>query len=283
MIRYHLLNGAPVEIEKASLGLQDIGILRGYGIFDFFLVRQGVPMFVEDYLDRFFRSAQILELEIPVSRDEFQRHLHTLLDLNKVEDTAIRLLLTGGYAGDGFTPAENPNWVIMQHPMPAMPTALYPVGIKLMLYRHVRELPEVKSTNYLTAIKIRNNLKQAGAPEVLYHDGRVVSESARSNFFILTKNGVLVTPTQNTLLGITRKQVIKIAHHAGIPVEERDISLDELNDASEAFLTSTIKGVLPVVQIDDIKIGDGKPGTYANQLRIAFERLTNEYIDNHRQ
>jgi branched-chain amino acid aminotransferase len=282
MIRYHLINGEPVEIAQASLGLQDIGILRGYGIFDFFLVRQGVPMFLEDYLDRFFRSAKLLELEIPVSREEFKRHLHALLDLNGIQDTAIRLLLTGGYASDGFTPAENPNWIIMQHSMPAMPTALYPVGIKLMLYRHVREVPEVKSTNYLTAIRIRNDLKKAGAPEVLYHDGKVVSESARSNFFILTKQGVLVTPVNNTLMGITRKQVIKLAGIAGITVEERDISLEELSEAAEAFITSTIKGVLPVVQIDDINIGNGKPGTHTERLRIAFEQLTNQYIQNHR-
>jgi len=282
MIRYHLINGEPVEITQASLGLQDIGILRGYGIFDFFLVRQGVPMFLEDYLDRFFRSAKLLELEVPVSREEFKRHLNTLLDLNGIQDTAIRLLLTGGYASDGFTPAEIPNWIIMQHSMPAMPTALYPVGIKLMLYRHVREVPEVKSTNYLTAIRIRNDLKKAGAPEVLYHDGKVVSESARSNFFILTKQGVLVTPVNNTLMGITRKQVIKLAGIAGIAVEERDIPLEELSEAAEAFITSTIKGVLPVVQIDDINIGNGKPGTHTERLRIAFEQLTNQYIQNHK-
>lgn len=278
MIRYHLVNGKPVEVAHAALGLQDIGLLRGYGIFDFFLVRQGVPMFIEDYMDRFYRSAQLLGLEVPASRSDFEQHLMQLLAMNETQDTAIRLLLTGGYAADGFTPAESPNWIIMQHPMPAMPTALYPVGIKLMCYRHVREVPEVKSTNYLTAIRIREDLRRAGAPEVLYHDGHFVSESARSNFFIITREGTLVTPVRNALMGITRKKVLALAARAGMPVEEREVTLQELPEAAEAFLTSTIKGVLPVVQIDDFAIGAGKPGPLTHQLRMAFEDLVEQYV-----
>ena len=280
MIRYYDVNGGLRQKYTASFRLDDLGLLRGYGIFDYFLVRQGVPMFFDDYTERFYRSARLLGLEVPVSTTELCQRIARLLEANREKDTAIRLLLTGGYADDSYTPIE-PNFAIMQHPMPTVAPERYEEGIKLMLYRHLREVPEVKSTNYLTGILIREQLRQAGAPEVLYHDGRLVSESARSNFFIITAEGVLVTPADQVLHGVTRKHVLALARQAGIQVEERDLALSELSTAAEAFLTSTIKGVLPVVQIDDIRIGDGRPGPVSRGLRELWQNHVADYIAGH--
>lgn len=280
MIRYYDVNGGLRQKYTASFRLDDLGLLRGYGIFDYFLVRQGVPMFFDDYTERFYRSARLLGLEVPVSTTELCQRIARLLEANREKDTAIRLLLTGGYADDSYTPIE-PNFAIMQHSMPTVAPERYEEGIKLMLYRHLREVPEVKSTNYLTGILIREQLRQAGAPEVLYHDGRLVSESARSNFFIITAEGVLVTPADQVLHGVTRKHVLALARQAGIRTEERDLALSELSTAAEAFLTSTIKGVLPVVQIDDIRIGDGKPGPVSRGLRELWQNHVADYIAGH--
>ncbi len=282
MIRYHCINGRQVEASDASIGLNDLAFLRGYGIFDFFLVRGGVPLFFDDYLARFARSARLLGLEPPLSTPELKQHIYALIEANGLPDAAIRLLLTGGYAADSYTPV-TPNWIIMEHAMPQTPPEQHAQGIKLMTYRHVRELPEIKSTNYLTGIRIREALQRAGAPEVLYHDGQWVSESARSNFFILTRDGVLVTPHDGVLHGITRKQVLALAQQADIPVEERGIALSELSEAAEAFLSSTTKGVLPVVQIDDIRLGEGKPGPVSRQLSEAFNAHVLAYVEKHRE
>lgn len=280
MIRYYDVNDGLRQKYTASFRLDDLGLLRGYGIFDYFLVRQGVPMFFDDYTERFYRSARLLGLEVPVSTTELCQRIARLLEANREKDTAIRLLLTGGYADDSYTPIE-PNFAIMQHPMPTVAPERYEEGIKLMLYRHLREVPEVKSTNYLTGILIREQLRQAGAPEVLYHDGRLVSESARSNFFIITAEGVLVTPADQVLHGVTRKHILALALQAGIRAEERDLALSELPTAAEAFLTSTIKGVLPVVQIDDIRIGDGRPGPVSRGLRELWQNHVADYIAGH--
>ena len=280
MIRYHDVNGGLRQKYTASFRLDDLGLVRGYGIFDYFLVRQGVPMFWDDYADRFYRSARLLGLEVPIAPEELRQRIARLLEANRERNTAIRLLLTGGYADDSYTPAE-PNLAIMQHPMPSVAPERYEEGIKLMLYRHLREVPEVKSTNYLTGIRIRELLKQAGAPEVLYHDGRLVSESARSNFFIVTAEGVLVTPAEQVLHGVTRKHVLELAQQAGIRTEVRDLTLDELPRAAEAFLTSTIKGVLPVVQIDELRIGEGRPGPVSRRLRELWQNHVADYIARH--
>jgi branched-chain amino acid aminotransferase len=278
MIRYHFVNGVLTDAATASVGLSDLGLLRGYGIFDYFLVRRGMPLFFDDYLDRFSRSATLLGLELPAALPELKRHIFHLLDANGLPDTAIRLLLTGGYADDSYTPVQ-PNWMVMQHLLPQVPAWQHADGIKLMQYRYVRELPEVKSTNYLTGIRIREELKRADAPEVLYHDGRCVSESARSNFFIVTQEGVLVTPRDQVLHGITRKQVLLSAQEAGIPVEERELLLTELPAAAEAFITSTLKGVMPVVQIDDLRIGSGAPGPISRRLGAAFRARVEAYLE----
>jgi branched-chain amino acid aminotransferase len=280
MIRYYDVNGGLRQKYTASFRLDDLGLLRGYGIFDYFLVRQGVPMFFDDYTERFYRSARLLGLEVPVFTTELCQRIARLLEANREKDTAIRLLLTGGYADDSYTPIE-PNFAIIQHPMPTVAPERYEEGIKLMLYRHLREVPEVKSTNYLTGILIREQLRQAGAPEVLYHDGRLASESARSNFFIITAEGVLVTPSDQVLHGVTRKHILALARQAGIRTEERDLALSELPTAAEAFLTSTIKGVLPVVQIDDIRIGDGRPGPVSRGLRELWQNHVADYIAGH--
>lgn len=280
MVRYYDVNGSLVQKYTASMGLDDLGLLRGYGIFDYFLVRQGVPMFWDDYSERFYRSARLLGLEVPIAVEELRQRIAKLLDVNQENDAAIRLLLTGGYADDSYTPTE-PNLAIIQHAMPAVAPEHYEAGIKLMRYPHQRELPEVKSTNYLTGIFIREQLRRAGASEVLYHNGSLVSESARSNFFIVTGEGTLATPRNGVLHGITRKHVLELARQTGIRTEERDLMLEELPHASEAFLTSTIKGVLPVVNIDEIRIGSGQPGPVALHLRELWQNHIAGYIARH--
>jgi branched-chain amino acid aminotransferase len=277
MMLYHHINGALTDTHAAAIGLNDLGLLRGYGIFDFFLVKNKQPLFFQDYMDRFSRSADLLGLELPFSREDTYDHIQELLDANQLSDAAIRLVLTGGYADDSYTPS-SPNYIIMQHPTPTVPEPYYTKGIKLMSYPFERELPEIKSTNYLTGIRIRNLLKQAGAPEVLYHNGASISESARSNFFIVTNEGVLVTPEEKILHGITRKQILRLAQDLQIPTETRTLLLSELPKAREAFLTSTTKGVLPVTQIDDITIGNGTPGPISHQLMQAFTNLVHSFI-----
>jgi branched-subunit amino acid aminotransferase/4-amino-4-deoxychorismate lyase len=277
MIQYHHINGALTDAPAAAIGLYDLGLLRGYGIFDFFLVKNKKALFFQDYMDRFSRSADLLGLELPFSREDTHDHIQELLQANKLNDAAIRLVLTGGYADDSYTPS-SPNYIIMQHPLPGVPDQYYQQGIKLMSYRFERELPEIKSTNYLTGIRIRNLLKNAGAPEVLYHNGHTISESARSNFFIVTPDGILVTPDDKILQGITRKQILLLAQEHHIPIQTRALQLSELSTAAEAFLTSTTKGVLPVTQIDDMTIGNGTPGRISQQLMQAFTALTHSFI-----
>ncbi|PSR13177.1 MAG: amino acid aminotransferase [Bacteroidetes bacterium] len=266
---YCYLNGKMLPTHEASLGLNDLALLRGYGIFDFFVFEHFHPRFLEDYLDRFFRSAAYLGLQSPVSRADFRTSILQLIAANQQEKGGIRLVLTGGYSDDGFTPGLG-NIFILQSAFVVPPAHQFATGVRVMTYQHQRELPLVKSLNYLTGINLLPTLREQEADFVLFHDGTYVRESDRSNFFIINETGQLVTPKEKVLAGITRAKIIELAKALGIPVAEREIPLEELATAREAFLTSSTKGALPVTLLDGQPVGDGQPGPISQQLQTAF-------------
>ncbi|GJM34855.1 MAG: hypothetical protein DHS20C18_38560 [Saprospiraceae bacterium] len=181
MIQYYSLNGEFNAPDQTNLQVSDLSILRGYALFDFFRVINSIPLFLEDYLDRFFRSAELLHLSPPLSRPELQQHIFELINKNGLPNAAIRLVLTGGYAADAYTPIQ-PNLLVMEHPFTPPPKHFYLEGATLLTYLHEREFPLVKSTNYLTGISVQKLLKARQVDFVLYHDGQYISESDRSNF-----------------------------------------------------------------------------------------------------
>lgn len=276
MIRYHALNGQLTEAAHTSLHVSDLAILRGYGIFDFFLVREGKPLFIEDYLDRFFRSAAFMELDLPVSRETLHQTILQVIAANSLRQGAIRLLATGGYAEDSFTPV-SPNWLVLAHPHKSYAEELFTNGVKLLLHEFQRDLPQAKSINYARAIRMHKEMKEARAFEALYHNGAEVLESFRSNVFFVFDGPVLATPSENILLGVTRKHILKMAPDL-LPTEVRRIGVNEISGAREAFLTGSNKAILPVVQIGDHIIGDGKVGLVTRQLMGAWEEYVENYV-----
>ena len=276
MIQYCTINGEIVSKDQASLKLNDLALLRGYGAFDFFLLEEGRCCFIEDYLNRFFNSATLLGLEITQSKQSFKRLIEELIKANGNSKGGIRLLLTGGYALDGYTPL-HPNIIIMEHPPAKVDPNKYETGVKLITHQYQRDIPQIKSINYLMGIYLRKQLKQANAIEPLYHNGQEITECVRSNFFIITHENVLVTPSTNILEGITRKHLLVVAPRV-VDVEVRSLRVEELKNAKEAFISSSNKGVMPVVQIDDLQIGNGLPGKITKALSEQFIQHKAEMI-----
>ncbi|MDP4820033.1 MAG: aminotransferase class IV, partial [Saprospiraceae bacterium] len=126
--------GQLTDMQHDVVGVEDLALLRGYGAFDYFLVRDYKPYFLEDYLERFFHSAQLLKLEMPFSLEALRQQVLHLLEANGQPDAGIRLLLTGGYAADGYTPT-TPNLLVLQYKLPVYPANSYVAGIKMMSYQ----------------------------------------------------------------------------------------------------------------------------------------------------
>lgn len=275
-MRYYNVNGEVVPSQEAVLQVNDLAILRGYGIFDYFLVMDGQPLFFEDYLDRFQRSAELMHLDLPGGRAELAGRIRQLIERNDMENGAIRLVMTGGYSDDGYTP-KAANLLVMAHDFHRPSADHYAKGVKLITHPYLREVPEVKTINYLMGIRLIPKLQRAGALEPLYHDGRLLRESVRSNFFLVMPGDKIVTPNREILFGITRKQVLAAAA-PHFKVEERDVAIEELRTAREAFVTGSNKGVMPVVQVDDQVFGDGRPGPVTRRLIDLFEAHTEQYV-----
>lgn len=279
MQRYYNVNGVVTPAEEATLKVNDLAILRGYGIFDFFLVWEQVPLFMEDYLDRFYRSGRLLNMEVPASRSELKDRIGELISLNKEDYAGIRLVMTGGYTDDAYTPIA-PNLIVMHHPYKPFADRAYEEGVKLMTYEYQRDLPEVKTTNYAMGIRLLPELKKAGAVEPLYHSSGTIKEAVRSNFYIIDQDDKVITADEDVLMGITRKHVLQ-AIKGHYEIERRLITLDEVWQAKEAFLTGSNKGVIPVTRLDDHVYGDGTPGAVTQHIGALFDAHRKDYVARH--
>lgn len=278
MIKYYSINGKVVPREEAVIGIDDLIVTRGYGVFDYFRVFNGKFAFIEDHLDRFQNSANELGLAIPYSRAELIVKIKEVVAANEIDKCGVKVILTGGYSSTGFSPG-TPNILMMVSELATYPESYYTNGIKLMAYQYTRDTPYTKTTNYLVPIQIAKEIREAEAMDVLYHDGTYISESARSNFFIFDHNNTLITPDRDALKGITRKQVLAIAKDH-FKVEVRPLTVKETMAAKEAFMTSSSKAIMPVRQVDFWRINKGVIGENTKKMMTLFENHLEQYLSN---
>lgn len=259
------LNGQFVPDSQALLPVNDLGLLRAFGIFDFFKALDGQPIFLDDHLDRFERSARLMGLPLPAPREQLRGLIQELVRLNPDPLLGLKLVLTGGLSPDGYTPAEEPNFFVIAKPFQFMDA---PGGLKFMTVPHQRQLSEVKSLDYLLPIYLLRCQREVGADDVLYHHEGLITESSRSNVF-LVKNDVLITPARGMLRGVTRKHILHFAAEQ-FAVEERDVTLEETFEADEVFTTGSSKRIVAVTRLDDKVIGNGRPGPVTEKLAALF-------------
>lgn len=220
---------------------------------------------LDQYLQRFRHSAEALRLTLHLPNAELTRVILELIDKNGLPESGVRLLLTGGYSADMFTPAE-PNLIIRIEPSKFASESHYSEGASLVTDEYLRDWPQVKHTNYLNAIRNQPRVQAAGAVEVLYHWQGEVLECSRSNIFMVKEGGLITPPANKILAGITRAGVMTLAEAQGIPVEERAVKLDELWQVDEVFITGTTKRIMPITKIDHYTIGSGKVGPLSRYL-----------------
>jgi branched-chain amino acid aminotransferase len=271
--RWAILDGRRVPHEGATVHVSDLGLRRGFAVFEMFRVEEGVPLFLADHLARLARSAEAIGLPLTRGTGGVAADVDALVEANALDVAAIQILLTGGPSDDGVT-FRQPTCVFTYVDVPARSAA--PAGATLLTHRHTRELHEAKSTNYLTAMRLAADMREAGAIDVLYHDGVHVSEGARSalavvvcDTFVTRRDGVLASVSMTHLLGLARERM---------RVEERAVSLEELYAADEVLTTGSVRGVVPVTAIDGRGIGDGSIGPHARALFAAFAAHIAGYV-----
>lgn len=259
------LNGRIMPSSEARISPFDIGLHRGYAVFDLLQTIDGRPFQLTEHLTRLRSSADELGLVVPLTDDELTELIEQLLALNGYADSVVKIILTGGESADGmhFDP-EAPTLLITVQELFGVPEHFYRDGAKLLAVEHCREVPHAKTTNYITWLRNHARIEEEGALDLLYHDGHWVSEAATASFYVI-RDGKIHAPAEGVLRGTVGTMVLELAE-AEFEVVRGPISLQEALDADEAYITSSVRGVVPVVRIDEHPIGEGTVGPVVTRL-----------------
>jgi len=270
--KYVSINNNMVLAADAKVGVGDLAMHRGYGIFDYFKVVDGRPVFMDDHFNRFYNSAKEMHLDVMFTRAELKKSINELMENNNMPNSGIKLLLTGGYSEDGYKMGK-PNLIILQYPLDFKEGNERETGLKLAAISHQRQLPSIKTIDYLMAVRLHPFMKENGFDDVLYHNNGTITECPRANFWIVSGSEI-ITAASNILRGITRSKVLGFDID-GYTVVERDFTLHDLANAQEAFITSTTQYAYPVAAIDGRMIGDGKIGPVTKRIKNMLLELIN--------
>jgi len=270
------VNDKFIPLQQAALPITDLAVQRGYAVFDFLKTINRVPLFIDDHIDRLKKSAGYLGLSVNTDNEWWKEIIATLINKNNIEQpTGIRITVTGGDSQDSYNPV-SPNIIIQEHPIKLADTDdnVLKKGLHLFMYEYQRDMPMVKSINYQMAVWLQQQMKEANADDILYKKNNFISELPRSNIFLITDKDEIITPDKNILEGITRKNILQLAAAFGTVVT-RPVTVSEIFEAKEIFISSTTKRILPVTTIDNRTIGNGQPGFMTMALRQQLISLEN--------
>lgn len=271
-------NGSIVEFDAVKINPYDLGFMRGYGIFDAMRTAGGKLFCLDEHWNKFENSAQELNLNLTITKDEFEKIVLELGERNNLKELAIKTILTGGVPPKGLLRSDKSTFLILVDDLNSLVVSddAYVQGWKIISLEHQRFLPEIKTLNYLFPIKNQDKKIESDAQEILYTKDDHILECSTSNIFML-KDEVLITPKDDIFQGTVRNLVLAIARKNGIKVEERSISKEEFFKADEVFLSATYKKIIPVVQVDDQVIGSGEIGEKTKELML----LLNDFMKNY--
>jgi len=273
------INGRFVQEKDARISVNDLGIIRGYGVFDFLRTYNKTPFLLKEHLNRFFYSAKKANIKVPFNRKEIREIIAKLIKKNSklAEEFTFRIVLTGGKP-QGSRLSINPNFFILCQKPHIYDKELYLKGAALRVLNYCRQFPEIKSLNYFFAVSQWEKIEKARAVEALYVYKNKIYECSSSNFFIVKKNRIY-TPKEEILGGVTRNLVVRLIKSKlrKFSVIEKSLFFKEALTADEAFITSTEKEIMPIVSIDGIKIGRGVPGGVVKEIIKEFNKYTASY------
>lgn len=270
------INGKFYHRSKANVSVMDSGFLLGDGVWEGIRLHKNVLVHLNDHLIRLYNGAESIAMTIPISKEEMKSEIMKTIKINDMEtDVHIRLIVSRGIKK---TPYQNPNVTISPPTIVIIPE--YKIasevvkrdGITIGTVNTIRDYrvqdPRINSLskhNCIAACIEANNL---GVDEGLMLDPNgFVSTCNSTNFFIVRKGEVWTSTGQYCLNGVTRQSIIKLCKQYDIPVHEKNFLVEDVHTADEIFVTGTFAGVIPVVSVDEIIIGDGMRGKITKNLQ----------------
>jgi branched-chain amino acid aminotransferase len=279
------IDGAYYPKSQAKVSVFDHGLLYGDGVFEGIRAYSGSVFKLKEHVDRLYRSAHMIMLEIPIPREQMVQAVVETLRKNNFKDSYIRLIVTRGVGDLGLNPKKcsKPTIIVITDTIALHKGEAKEKGVTAML-SWVKRDPvdatshEIKSLNYLNSILAKIEANINGVDEAICLDKNgYVCEGVAENIFIV-KNGKLFTPPSYTgaLPGITAQEVMKLARGLGFEVEEKNITPYELFNAEEVFFTGTAAEIIPVREINKRTINSAKPGPITKKLMEEFAKLVSD-------
>jgi len=277
------LDGKFVNEKQAKISVFDHGLLYGDGVFEGLRTYGGRFFRLRQHIQRLYKSAKAIMLEIPVSMEEMIDIVVKTVKKNKLKDSYVRVVVTRGVGDLGLDPRKcpKPTIFVIASKIKLYPEEFYEKGLTVVTIPTRRNLtesinPAIKSLNYLNNILAKIEATNAGAMEGLFLNNEgYVAECTGENIFIIKEN-ILSTPpiSAGALDGITRDAVLQLGKELGMETREELLTRYDLYNADECFLTGTAAEIIPVTIIDGRKIGSGSPGQMTDKIRKAFHKLT---------
>lgn len=271
-------NGKFVKAREAKVSAFSRGFLYGEGVFETMRSYGGVIFRLDAHIKRLFNSARQVYLNIPYGKERLKELIYATLKKNFLKDTYVRVALWRKEEGFGLDfKSRDTEILVVTQPLKKSLKGIHKKGIRATLSRKIRKnvashISDIKSFNYLENIIARKRARLSGFEEVIFlNTSGFVSEASASNIFVV-KNGVLATPPVKAgiLSGITREVVIALAKRCVFDVFERNISARDLFNADEVFLTNSLSEIVPVVEVDRKRIGNGSAGEFTRLLAVLY-------------
>lgn len=269
-----LHNDEFIKDEELRVSKEDRGYQFGDGIYEVIRVYEGSLFTAKEHIDRFYESAEKVKIVVPYTKDVFHKLIYDLVEKNEIDNGQVYVQITRGSS-------------IRQHQFPVdcapvligytkkveRAVELMKAGARGKFVEDIRWLRcDIKSLNLLGNVMAKQEAFDEGCMEAVLHRGEIITEGSSSNMYGI-KDGVLYThPATNLILnGITRRLILGLCDELGITVQETPMTKDQALEMDEFFMSSTTAEIVPLVEIDGIKIGSGKPGDLTAKLQKAYE------------
>jgi len=279
---YVYIDGEFYPKDEAKVSVYDHGLLYGDGVYEAIRAYEGLVFKLKEHVDRLYESAKSIKIEIPLTKEEMISAVLKTLRKNELKEAYIRIVVTRGKGPMGVDPRNCPKptiIIITEKREPFFGRGQKGITAVITSIRRTPPWvmdPLIKSLNYLNNILARIEAIEAGAEEsIMLNDRGFLAEGSTENLF-LVKEGKVFTPplTASILKGITRGVVIRIARELGYEVEERDLTMHELFNADEVFVTGTAAEIVPIVKVSGRVIGTGHVGPVVKKIMAKFREMT---------
>lgn len=271
------LNGQYLPVEECRIPALDRGFIFGDAIYELIPVYSAQPFQLQAHLTRLQRSLAQVRISNPHSEYDWQQIISQLIANANLDQCSIYIQVTRGVAArdHAYPTAATPTVFAMVNPWPKQDEMMLSQGLSAVTVEDMRwNRCDIKVTSLLANVMMKQHAIDAQAHEAIFIRDNAVLEGSSTNVFVVSKEHVYTAPKNNLVLpGITRDVVVDLVHACNMPMHEEAVSMEDLTNADEIWLTSSTKECLPVTQLNQQPVGNAQPGKLWRTVYTAFQAL----------